>query len=93
MSIGSVSGIHDFIRVTCPNPSTIDLSFDHEPKKKKRKREREREKAAEKECSNVQKRKTKDDSDTGNRTPSCRVRDGDVNHYTISDVVEIFWHL
>ena len=25
-------------------------------------------------------------SDTGNRTPSCRVRDGDVNHYTISDV-------
>ena len=26
-------------------------------------------------------------SDTGNRTPSCRVRDGDVNHYTISDVV------
>ena len=43
MSIGSVSGIHDFIRVTCPNPSTIDLSFDHEPKKKeKKKRERER---------------------------------------------------
>ena len=27
-------------------------------------------------------------SDTGNRTPSCRVRDGDVNHYTISDFVE-----
>lgn len=27
-------------------------------------------------------------SDRGNRTPGCRVRDGDVSHYTISDVVE-----
>ena len=26
-------------------------------------------------------------SDRGNRTPGCRVRDGDVSHYTISDVV------
>ncbi|KAI9038310.1 putative ganglioside induced differentiation associated protein [Aspergillus affinis] len=34
-----------------------------------------------------QKRNSKTVSDTGNRTPSCRVRDGDVNHYTISDVV------
>ena len=25
-------------------------------------------------------------SDTGNRTPSCRVRGGNVNRYTISDV-------
>ena len=24
-------------------------------------------------------------SDRGNRTPGCRVRDGDVSHYTISD--------
>ena len=31
----------------------------------------------------------KSNSDAGNRTPSCRVRDGDVNHYTTSDVDEI----
>ncbi|KAK1148160.1 hypothetical protein N8T08_010802 [Aspergillus melleus] len=34
-----------------------------------------------------QKRNDEDVSDTGNRTPSCRVRDGDVNHYTISDAL------
>jgi hypothetical protein len=27
------------------------------------------------------------DSDTGNRTPSCRVRGGNVSRYTISDVL------
>ncbi|PYH98820.1 hypothetical protein BO71DRAFT_394986 [Aspergillus ellipticus CBS 707.79] len=35
-----------------------------------------------------QKEKTKRkclSSDRGNRTPGCRVRDGDVSHYTISD--------
>ena len=31
------------------------------------------------------KKKVKNNSDRGNRTPGCRVRDGDVNHYTISD--------
>ena len=30
-------------------------------------------------------RKQKKLSDTGNRTPSCRVRGGNVNRYTISD--------
>ena len=34
--------------------------------------------------------KTKSNSDAGNRTPSCCVRDSDVNHYTTSDVVEGF---
>jgi len=29
----------------------------------------------------------KRDSDTGNRTPSCRVRGGNVNRYTISDML------
>ena len=28
----------------------------------------------------------KKDSDTGNRTPSCRVRGGNVSRYTISDL-------
>ncbi|KAJ9490325.1 hypothetical protein VN97_g2905 [Penicillium thymicola] len=32
--------------------------------------------------------KKKEISDRGNRTPGCRVRDGDVSHYTISDIVE-----
>ena len=27
------------------------------------------------------------DSDTGNRTPSCRVRGGNVSRYTISDLL------
>ena len=30
-------------------------------------------------------RAKRNDSDRGNRTPGCRVRDGDVHHYTISD--------
>ena len=30
-------------------------------------------------------KKTKSYSDTGNRTPSCRVRGGNVSRYTISD--------
>jgi hypothetical protein len=30
------------------------------------------------------------DSDTGSRTPSCRVKDGDVSRYTISDDVGNF---
>ena len=29
--------------------------------------------------------RAKSNSDRGNRTPGCRVRDGDVNHYTISE--------
>ena len=32
------------------------------------------------------KSKKNKNSDRGNRTPGCRVRDGDVNHYTISDL-------
>ncbi|KAJ5382210.1 hypothetical protein N7517_000121 [Penicillium concentricum] len=36
---------------------------------------------------NVEKEKNqKENSDRGNRTPGCRVRDGDVSHYTISDI-------
>ncbi|KAJ5964895.1 uncharacterized protein N7479_004771 [Penicillium vulpinum] len=31
-------------------------------------------------------RRSKNNSDRGNRTPGCRVRDGDVSHYTISDI-------
>ena len=34
----------------------------------------------------------KRNSDRGNRTPGCRVRDDDVSHYTISDVVVKEWH-
>ncbi|KAJ9490559.1 hypothetical protein VN97_g2695 [Penicillium thymicola] len=36
----------------------------------------------------VEKKVIKLNSDRGNRTPGCRVRDGDVSHYTISDIVE-----
>ena len=35
---------------------------------------------------NVQKLYQKKNSDRGNRTPGCRVRDDDVSHYTISDM-------
>jgi hypothetical protein len=34
-------------------------------------------------CSREKRKKT--NSDRGNRTPGCRVRDDDVSHYTISD--------
>ncbi|KOS37412.1 hypothetical protein ACN38_g11797 [Penicillium nordicum] len=34
----------------------------------------------------VYKKVFKLNSDRGNRTPGCRVRDGDVSHYTISDI-------
>jgi hypothetical protein len=34
------------------------------------------------------KRQKRRNSDAGNRTPSCCVRDSDVSHYTTSDVVE-----
>ena len=44
--------------------------------KKKKKEEEEEEEKKEK------------NSDRGNRTPGCRVRDGDVNHYTISDFLK-----
>ena len=43
------------------------------PKKKRKKKEKKGEK------------EKRGNSDRGNRTPGCRVRDGDVNHYTISD--------
>ena len=39
-----------------------------------------------KKCRKRQKKKVKNNSDRGNRTPGCRVRDGDVNHYTISEL-------
>ena len=41
---------------------------------------------SEKNAENAKKKKVKNNSDRGNRTPGCRVRDGDVNHYTISEL-------
>ena len=40
----------------------------------------------------MEKMNEKRNSDAGNRTPSCCVRDSDVSHYTTSDFVGNVWY-